>query len=117
MDERLNDEIFTTEELESANKRLKNTESIILPEGLSPEVIAQKLDNVDVWVPQPKAGETKKSMKKKISGMMAFAATFAIVVTSVMLVKPWEKDKAPPINDATPPVSYTHLTLPTILRV
>ena len=30
MDERLNDEIFTTEELESANKRLKNTEIIFI---------------------------------------------------------------------------------------
>ena len=34
MDERLNDEIFTTEELESANKRLKNTENIALPTNL-----------------------------------------------------------------------------------
>lgn len=104
MDERLNDEIFTTEELESANKRLKNTENIALPESLSPQAIAERLDSDQVWVPEVKQGKKKRSMKKKIYGMIAFAATFAIVVTSVMLVKPWEKDKAPPINDATPPV-------------
>ena len=104
MDERLNDEIFTTEELESANKRLKNTENITLPESLAPLSIAEKLDSDQVWVPKGKQGKKKKSMKKKIYGMIAFAATFAIVVTSVMLVKPWEKDKAPPINDATPTV-------------
>ncbi len=104
MDERLNDEIFTTEELESANKRLENTENITLPESLSPQAIAERLDSDQVWVPEVKQGKKKKSMKKKIYGMVAFAATFAIVVTSVMLVKPWEKDKAPPLNDATPPV-------------
>lgn len=104
MDERFNDEIFTQEELDSANEKLRNSENITLPEGLSPEAMAQKLDNVDVWVPQPKAEKTKKSMKKKIYGIVAFAATFAIVVTSVMLVKPWQKPNEPPLNGATPPI-------------
>ena len=97
-------EIFTSDELRQMNEKLKNTEDIALPECLKAENIEAALNSEEMWKPEAKKPVSKKSRKRKIYSFVAAAASFAIVVTSLMVAKPWEKDKTPPLNDATPPV-------------
>lgn len=103
MSENLNNEIFTQEELNELNEKLRNTENINLPESLKPENMASQLEEEAVWLPEAKQ-KKKKSFKKKVYSLVAMAAAFAIVFTSVMLIKPWKKTDTPPLNDAQPPV-------------
>lgn len=97
-------EIFTSEELRQMNEKLKNTENLELPESLKAENIEAVLDNEKMWKPEEKKPVSKKSRKRKIYSFVAAAASFAIVFTSLMVAKPWEKEKEPPLNDAKPPV-------------
>ncbi len=97
-------EVFTNEDLLKLNEKLKNTENIELPESLKAENIADALSNEAMWKPEEKKQVTKRSRKRRIYSFVAAAASFAIVFTSVMIAKPWEKEKIPPLNDATPPV-------------
>ncbi len=97
-------EIFTSEELRQMNEKLKNTENLELPESLKAENIEAVLDNEKMWKPEEKKPVPKKSRKRKIYSFVAAAASFAIVFTSLMVAKPWEKEKEPPLNNAKPPV-------------
>lgn len=99
MDNDFNKEIFTEEELNGLNVKLKEKENIQLPENLSAESMEAMLLN-----PQPKPEKVKKAKKsrKGIAGFVAFAASFAIIVTSLFIAKPWEKDKPSP-NRLLPP--------------
>lgn len=103
MSENLNNEIFTQEELNRLNDKLRNTENINLPDSLKPQNMAAQLESEAVWVPEA-SRKKKKNFKKKVYSFVAVAAAFAIVFTSVMLIKPWEKTDALPLNDAQPPV-------------
>ena len=104
MDKNSEKEVFTNEELLELNEKLKNTENIELPDSLKAENIAAALNSEAMWKPEDEKKPSARSRKRKIYSFVAAAASFAIVFTSLMIVKPWEKDKAPPINDATPPV-------------
>ena len=44
-------EILTQEELTELNEKLKANENITLPEGLNPEIMAGKLQNIEQFVP------------------------------------------------------------------
>ena len=89
-------EVFTAEELDALNKELKNHEGegTELPESLNKE----NIEKLIAAVPQAEESETKeekaaRTKKKRDSRLavkvLAFAAAFAIVFTSVMTVKPW----------------------------
>ncbi len=104
MDKNSEKEVFTNEELLELNEKLKNTENIDLPESLKAENIAAALNTEAMWKPEEEKKPSARSRKRKIYSFVAAAASFAIAFTSLMIVKPWEKDKAPPLNDAKPPV-------------
>ena len=90
--ENLND-VFSEKEIEEINEKLKKTENIELPENLSPEAIEEKLKNVEQFVPTIEKESAKKPNKKKILfRILASAAAFVIAFTSVMIIKPWEKE-------------------------
>lgn len=89
-------EVFTAEELEKMNNELKNHEGEgkTLPESLKKENIEKLIADV----PQAEENETKeekeiRTKKKRDSRLavkvLAFAAAFAIVFTSLITVKPW----------------------------
>ncbi len=88
-------------DLNVINEILKNNENIELPEGLKPENMAKKLEKVPQFVPGDNTQKTKKSKKKYIISSLATAAAFVIAFTSVMLIKPWEKE--PVVKPVTPP--------------
>lgn len=91
-------EILTKEELTELNEKLKAKENITLPESLSPENMAEKLENIEQFVPNGEKKATKERNKKKIIfRSLATAAAFVIAFTSVMIIKPWEKE--PPIKN------------------
>lgn len=104
MDNHSEKEVFTQEQLIELNERLKNTENIELPENLKAENIAIILNDEIMWKPEEKKTISKKSRKRKIYSLVAVAASFAIVFTSLMIAKPWEKADAPPLNNAQPPI-------------
>lgn len=104
MDKNSEKEVFTNEELLGLNEKLKKTEGIDLPETLKPEKIADALSAENMWKPEEAKKPSFKSRKRKIYSFVAAAASFAIVITSLMVAKPWEKDKTPPLDDATPPI-------------
>ena len=87
-------------DLQEINENLKSDENIELPEGLKPENMAKKLETVPQFVPEDNTQKQKKSKKKYIISSLATAAAFVVAFTSVMLIKPWEKE-APlkPQND------------------
>ena len=90
MNDSINFEFFTDEELEALDKNLKKTEKIEIPEGLSTESI----ENLIKDVPQdeiPEEPKRKKRSKKKIilSSISAAAAVF-IAVSSIAIIRPWE---------------------------
>ncbi len=103
MDNNFENEIFKEEELSDLNDKLKKTEKIDLPKSLSQENMADALIDKAMWVPDAPKGK-KKSAKKLIYSFVAMAASFAIVFTSIMLIKPWEKEQVPPLVDSQPPV-------------
>ncbi len=103
MDNNSEKEVLSQEELCDLNHKLKKSERIDLPESLSQENMSKALENETMWVP-PAPADKKKSVKKAVYGFVAMAASFAIVFTSIMLIKPWEKQQAPPMVDAQPPV-------------
>lgn len=87
-------------DLQEINENLKSNENIELPEGLKPENMAKKLETVLQFVPEENTQKQKKSKRKYIISSLATAAAFVVAFTSVMLIKPWEKE-APlkPQND------------------
>ncbi len=92
MNNELNKEVFSEEELSTLNEKLQKQENIILPESLSAENVEELLNNPELI---NKKTEKPKKSKKKWIGFVALAASFAIVVTSVLVTKPWEKSVTP----------------------
>ncbi|MBO5064510.1 MAG: beta-propeller domain-containing protein [Clostridia bacterium] len=88
-------------DLQEINENLKSNENIELTEGLKPENMAKKLETVPQFVPEDNTKKLKKSKKKYIISSLATAAAFVVAITSVMLIKPWEKE--PVVKPETPP--------------
>ncbi len=94
INENRNDEILTNEELEVMNKNLRNVENISLPESLAPEKIAEKLQKIpqNVTELQEAKPEKKKRKKRKILiRSLSAAAAVIVAVTSVAIIRPWDK--------------------------
>lgn len=86
-------EVFTEQELSKLNETLKDNENIELPENLSKEniekLLKREVNKLDVL--QEETEKLKKENKSLFKKMIAVAAVFAIVVTSVFIAKPWEQ--------------------------
>ena len=66
INENRNDEILTNEELEVMNNNLKNVENVTLPESLTPEKIAEKLENIPQNVTEfTEVAHEKKKRRKR----------------------------------------------------
>ncbi len=97
------------EELEKINAKLKENENITLPESLSPENMAQKLECIaQTGVPKVTKKRSRRKIKKYIISSVATAAAFAIVVTAAFVIKPWEKDE--PLQPMAPEASVEDYT-------
>ncbi len=104
-----NDKLLN-EELEKINSRLKENENITLPEGLSPDAIAEKLEGMaQTGVPKTVKKTSKRKIKRYIISSVATAAAFVIAVTSVMIVKPWEKEPVEPVIPEVQAEDYTQI--------
>ncbi len=90
MNDDINFEFFTDEELEALDKNLKKTEKIEIPEGLSVESIENLIKDVpqDEILEEPK--RKKRSKKKIILSSISAAAAVFIAVSSVAIIRPWE---------------------------
>ena len=86
------EEVFTEEELSKLNETLKVNENIELPESLSKENIKELLQKEvnKLEVLEKETENLKKENKSLFKKMIAVAAVFAIVVTSVFVAKPWQ---------------------------
>ncbi len=88
----LNNEILTEEEKKALNKKLKENENLPLPKSLSEERILRKLQFTPQFTPEKGTKEKKKvSANKKIARYIALAASFMIVVSSLLVWEPWNK--------------------------
>ena len=85
------EEVFTEQELSKLNETLKNNENIELPESLSKEnvkdLLKKEVNKLEVL--EKETENLKKENKALFKKMIAVAAVFAIVVTSVFIAKPW----------------------------
>ena len=105
-----NDKLLN-EELEKINSKLKENENITLPEGLSPDAIAEKLEGMaQMGVPKTVKKTSKRKLKRYVISSVATAAAFVIAVTSVMVIKPWEKDPVKPVVPTNTEVSVEDYT-------
>ena len=102
MNDGINFEFFTEEELKTLNENLQKAEKTELPAGLSPE----NIENLIKDVPQDEAPveavpKKKRNKKKIILSSISAAAAVIIAVTSVAVIRPWEtKTPAPVVNDS-----------------
>ncbi len=88
----LNNEILTEEERKALNEKLKEKENLPLPKSLSEERILRKLQFTPQFTPNKGKKEKKKvSANKKIARYIALAASFMIVVSSLLVWEPWNK--------------------------
>ena len=108
-----NDDLLQ-EECKIINENLKKAEKIDLPESLNPQNIADKLDFIKQDKPQePKvisSNGKKRRIKRYIISSVATAAAFIIAVTSVMVIKPWEKEPVKPVVPTNPQVTVEDYT-------
>ena len=86
------EEVFTEQELSKLNETLKNNENIELSETLGKENIKELLQKEvnKLEVLEKETENLKKENKSLFKKMIAVAAVFAIVVTSVFVAKPWQ---------------------------
>lgn len=89
----ITEEVFGEQELSKLNETLKNNENVELPESLSKENIKELLKKEvnKLEVLEKESENLKKENKSLFKKMIAVAAVFAIVVTSVFVAKPWEQ--------------------------
>ncbi len=103
-----NDDLLQ-EECKIINENLKGIEKIDLPESLNPQNIADKLDFIKQDKPQEPEVNSNKGKKRRIKryiiSSVATAAAFIIAVTSVMVIKPWEKEPVKPVVPTNPQVT------------
>ncbi len=87
------EEVFTEQELSKLNEALKVNENIELPESLGKEnikaLLKKEVNKLEVL--EKETESLKKENKSLFKKMIAVAAVFAIVVTSVFIAKPWEQ--------------------------
>ena len=85
------EEVLTTKELSELNETLKNSENIELPENLSKDnikdLLKKEVNKLEIL--EKETENLKKENKSLFKKMIAVAAVFAIVVTSVFIAKPW----------------------------
>ena len=94
MNDSINFEFFTDEELEALNENLKKTEKIEIPEGLSAESIEKLIKDVPKDEASEEPKRKKRSKKKIILSSISAAAAVIVAVSSVAIIRPWE-NKAP----------------------
>lgn len=90
-EEKIENEVFTEQELSALNETLKNDENIETPESLSKENIKALLEKETnkLEILEKETESLKKENKNLFKKMVAVAAAFVIVVTSVFIAKPW----------------------------
>ncbi len=93
-------EFLTEEELKNLDESLQKTENIELPESLSAESIESLIKDVpqDV-IPIETAKPKKRNKKKIILKSISAAAAVIVAVTSVAVIRPWEK-VPPKVDDS-----------------
>lgn len=85
-------EFLTDEELKALDNNLKKTEKIELPESLSVESIENLIKDVPQdTIPIETATPKKRNKKKIILKSISAAAAVIVAVTSVAVIRPWEK--------------------------
>lgn len=93
-------EFLTEEELKNLDESLQKTENIELPESLSTESIEKLIKDVpqDV-IPIETAKPKKRNKKKIILKSISAAAAVIVAVTSIAVIRPWEK-VPPKVDDS-----------------
>ncbi len=85
------EEALSEQELSQLNEALKSGENIELPESLSKdnikELLKKEVNKLEIL--EKETEKLKKENKNLFRKMIAVAAVFAIVVTSVFIAKPW----------------------------
>lgn len=85
-------EFLTEEELKNLDENLRKTEKAELPESLSPENIENLIKDVPQDITPIETAKPKKRNKKKIIlKSISAAAAVIVAVTSVAIIRPWEK--------------------------
>lgn len=95
-----NNEVFSAEELERLNGILKENEEIIFPESLSAENVEKMIceksafENERAAVEKAKSGKKSRASRKKLfMRIIAAAAVLVFVFTSMITLKPWERER------------------------
>lgn len=93
-------ELFSEEELKKLDENLQKAEKTELPETLSAENIENLIkdvpqDTIPIETATPKKGNKKKIILKSISA----AAAVIVAVTSIAVIRPWEK-VPPKVDDS-----------------
>lgn len=85
------EEVFAEQKLSELNETLKNSENIEIPESLSKENVKELLKKEvnKLEILEKETENLKKENKSLFKKMIAVAAVFAIVATSVFIAKPW----------------------------
>ncbi len=98
------EEVLTTKELSELNETLKNNENIELPENLNKDnikdLLKKEVNKLEIL--EKETENLKNENKSLFKKMIAVAAVFAIVVTSVFIAKPWQHFMGGP-HDAQKP--------------
>lgn len=85
------EEVFAEQELSELNETLKNSENIEIPESLSKEnvkkLLKKEVNKLEIL--EKETENLKKENKSLFKKMIAVAAVFVIVATSVFIAKPW----------------------------
>ena len=85
-------ELFSEEELKKLDENLQKAEKTELPENLSPESIENLIKDVPQdAIPIETATPKKRNKKKIILKSISAAAAVIVAVTSVAVIRPWEK--------------------------
>lgn len=85
-------ELITEEELGELDEKLQKAENIEIPESLSPESIEKLIKDVPQdAIPIETAKPKKRSKKKIILKSISVAAAVIVAVTSIAVIRPWEK--------------------------
>ncbi len=86
------EEVLSEQELSELNETLKNSENIELPETLSKDnikdLLKKEVNKLEIL--EKETEKLKTENKNLFKKMIAVAAVFAIVVTSVFIAKPWQ---------------------------
>ena len=93
-------EFLTEEELKNLDEKLQKAENIEIPESLSAESIENLIKDVTQdAIPIETAKPKKRNKKKIILKSISAAAAVIVAVTSVAVIRPWEK-VPPKVDDS-----------------